>query len=305
MTWRGRDVINILDFRRDDLDRLFSLTDQLVESDYRAPDLSGRSVALIFLEPSTRTMYSFYSAVNRLGGSVLPLSMAEATSIAKGESLADTIRMFDSYADLLVIRDKREGAAYYAAEVAESPVINAGDGAHNHPTQAMIDLYTINRLKGGVDGLTIGVLGDLKYGRAAASFILGLTLYKPGRIVLISPEELRLKSEVRDYLDSRGVEYLETSSLRDVVPELDVLYVTRIQKERFPDPLEYERVRGSYRVDLEALSGAKEDLIILHPLPRVDEIAVEVDDTPYAKYFLQARYGVYIRMALLKLVMGV
>jgi len=303
MSWISRDVINILDFTRDELETLFREADKLFEEDYRGDDLSGRIAALIFLEPSTRTMYSFYTAVNRLGGSTLPMSMAEASSIAKGESFGDTIRMFDSYADILIVRDRREGAATYAAEISESPVINGGDGAHNHPTQAMIDLYTIRRLKGGVDGLEIGVLGDLKYGRAAASFILGLTLYKPSRVYLISPETLRLKPEVRDVIEDRGIEYVETSDLKAAVKNLDVLYVTRIQKERFPDPLEYQKVRGSYRVDMSLLSEAREDLIVMHPLPRVDEISREVDESRYAAYFTQAKLGVYIRMALLKLIL--
>ncbi|HIQ12978.1 MAG TPA: aspartate carbamoyltransferase, partial [Thermoprotei archaeon] len=223
---------------------------------------------------------------------------------AKGETFGDTIRMFDSYTDIIVVRDRREGAAKYAAEIAESPVINGGDGAHNHPTQAMIDLFTITRYRGSVDGLNIGVLGDLKYGRAAISFILGLTLYDPKNIYLISPESLRLKKEVRDYLDSLGINYFETDNLTEVITDLDVLYVTRIQKERFPDPLEYERVRGSYKVDLSILSNAKDDLMVMHPLPRVDEISIDVDETKYQYYFKQAKNGVYLRMALLKLILG-
>ena len=305
MSWRHRDVISILDFTRDDLDQLFRLARDLYERDYRGGDLSGYIVSLIFLEPSTRTMYSFASAVNRLGGRLLTLSLSEASSIAKGESFGDTIRMFDSYSDLIVVRDSREGAAKYAAEVSDSPVVNAGDGAHNHPTQAMIDLFTIYMHRGSPDGLNIGVLGDLKYGRAASSFILGLTLYNIGRLYLISPEELRVKREIRDVLDSSGIEYVETSDLPSVIPELDILYVTRIQKERFPDPLEYERVRGSYRVDMRLLESAREGLMVMHPLPRVDEISTDVDRSRYAYYFIQARYGLYLRMALLKLIMGV
>lgn len=304
MSWRGRDVINILDFTREDLDILFKLANRYADEDYRGNDLENRMAALLFLEPSTRTMYSFMSAVYRLGGKPITLTMAEASSIAKGESFGDTIRMFDSYSDVIIVRDRREGAAKYAADIAEAPVINGGDGAHNHPTQAMIDLFTIFRYRGGVDGLKIGVLGDLKYGRAAASFILGLTLYDPDIIYLISPESLRLKKEVRDYLDSVGVKYFETDDLMDVIPELDVLYVTRIQKERFPDPLEYERVRGSYKVDLSILSNAKDDLMVMHPLPRVDEISTDVDNSRYQYYFKQARNGVYLRMALLKLIIG-
>ena len=304
MSWKGRDVINILDFSREDLDLLFQLANRFADEDYRGNDLENRMAALLFLEPSTRTMYSFMSAVYRLGGKPITLSKTEASSIAKGETFGDTIRMFDSYSDIIIVRDRREGAAKYAADLADSPVINGGDGAHNHPTQAMIDLFTITRYRGGVDGLKVGVLGDLKYGRAAASFILGLTIYDPDTIYLISPESLKLKKEVKDYLDSVGVRYFETEDLMEVISELDVLYVTRIQKERFPDPLEYERVRGSYKIDLSTLSNAKDDLMVMHPLPRVDEISTDVDNSKYQYYFKQARNGVYLRMALLKLILG-
>ena len=304
MTWRNRDVINILDFSREDLDELFSLAGKYVDLDYRGGELSGKMAALLFLEPSTRTMYSFMSAVYRLGGNPITLSKTEASSIAKGETFGDTIRMFDSYSDIIIVRDKREGAAKYAADIADSPVINAGDGAHNHPTQAMIDLFTIIRYRRRIDGLNIGVLGDLKYGRAAASFILGLTIYQPRKIFLISPESLRLKTEVKDYLDKIGIDYFETDDLNQVINELDVLYVTRIQKERFPDPLEYERVRGSYKIDLNILSKAKSDLMVMHPLPRVDEISPDVDNSQFQFYFKQARNGVYLRMALLNLILG-
>lgn len=304
MSWKGRDVINILDFTSEDLNLLFGLANEYADTDYRGNDLRDRMAALIFMEPSTRTMYSFMSAVYRLGGNPITLSKVESSSIAKGETFGDTIRMFDSYTDIIIVRDRREGAAKYAAEIADSPIINGGDGAHNHPTQAMIDLFTITRYRGSVDGLNIGVLGDLKYGRAAISFILGLTLYDPKNIYLISPESLRLKKEVRDYLDSLGINYFETDNLTEVITDLDVLYVTRIQKERFPDPLEYERVRGSYKVDLSILSIAKDNLMVLHPLPRVDEISTDVDNTKYQYYFKQAKNGVYLRMALLKLILG-
>jgi aspartate carbamoyltransferase catalytic subunit len=192
----------------------------------------------------------------------------------------------------------------YAAEIADSPVINAGDGTREHPTQTMIDLYTIWRERGRIDGLTIGLLGDLKYGRAPTSLIYGLTKFKVNRLYLISPPELRIRDEVRDYLNNHDIDYVETVDLKEVLPELDVLYVTRIQKERFPDPTEYERVRGSYQVNTQLLEDAKDDFMILHPLPRVDEISHEVDNTKYAYYFKQARYGVPIRMALLKLVIA-
>ncbi len=305
MGFRGRDVISITEFTPHELLHLFEVAKEMEKYRKSRIDLlKDKVLALAFFEPSTRTLMSFKVAMHRLGGSVIWFSRAEATSIAKGENLADTIRMLDAYANAIVIRHKYEGAATYAAEVAESPVINAGDGSQHHPTQAMIDLYTIWRERGELEGLTVGVLGDLRYGRAATSFIYGISMFRPKKLYLISPELLRVREEVRDYLSSVGVNYVEVRELREVISELDVLYVTRIQKERFPDPADYERVRGSYRVDLKVLEGAREDLMILHPLPRVDEIAYEVDETRYAYYFKQAANGVPVRMALLALIMG-
>jgi len=303
--FKGRDIIAITDFTPDELLRLFNVAKEMEKySKSRIELLKDKILALAFFEPSTRTMFSFQTAMQRLGGSVIWFSRAEAISIAKGENLADTIRMLNSYANAIVIRHKYEGAAAFAAEVADVPVINAGDGSQHHPTQAMIDLYTIWREKGKLEGLNIGVLGDLRYGRAATSFIYATSMFKPRKLYLISPELLRIRNEVRDYLDSKGIDYVETTKLDEVIGELEVLYVTRVQKERFPDPAEYEKVKGSYRVDLKVLSNARDDLMILHPLPRVDEIALEVDQTKYAYYFKQASYGVPVRMALLALVMG-
>ncbi len=292
---RGRDVICILDFKRSELERIFRIASTRFEGD----ELRGKVVALAFFEPSTRTRLSFETAVLRLGGGYIGFSSAEGTSIQKGESFSDTIRMLDSYADAIVVRHRMEGAARLAAEIADSPVINAGDGSKRHPTQAMIDLYTIWRERGGIDGLTYGVLGDLRYGRAARSFILSLTLFNPRKVYLIAPRGLEPKQEL---LERLNMEY-ELTDL-SVLPELDVLYVTRIQKERFPDPTEYERVKGSYKVDLKLLEDAKEGLMILHPLPRVDEIDPEVDRSKHAFYFKQAANGVPVRMALLQEVVG-
>ena len=298
----SRDVISILDFSREELECLFEWADKAWSL---GRPLEGKILALAFFEPSTRTRMSFESAMKRLGGEVIGFSSEEGISVAKGESLGDTIRMLDAYADGIVIRHRYEGAALYAAEISESPVINGGDGWQHHPTQAMLDFYTIRSLFGGVDGLSIGVLGDLRYGRAASSFILGLTRFKPKRLYLISPPELRPRREVIDLLGESGLHYSITSSLEEIIGELDVLYVTRIQKERFPDPQEYEKVRGSYRVTLELVEkGARPELRILHPLPRVDEIDPRLDTTVYAAYFLQARLGVPLRMALLYLVLG-
>ncbi len=301
----GRDVISILDFTKDELLYLFDVAREMEKYRKSRTDiLRDKVLALAFFEPSTRTMFSFQTAMLRLGGSVLPFSMPEATSLAKGENLADTLRMLDSYANCIVIRHKFEGAARYAAEIAESPVINAGDGTQHHPTQAMIDLYTIWRVYGEINNLTVGVLGDLRYGRAAASFIYGISKFKPKKLYLISPDILKVRDEVRDYLRSSGINFEESVSLNDIISEIDVLYVTRIQKERFPDPSEYEKVRGSYRIDTKILTNVKDNLIILHPLPRVDEISFDVDTTKYAYYFKQASHGVPIRMALLSLVLG-
>jgi len=303
---RGRDVLTITDFTRQELEALFEEADMMLSAlkeGRRLRVLEGYVLATAFFEPSTRTKLSFQAAMLRLGGSYIDLPPEEVSSRAKGENLADTIRMLDSYADAIVIRHRVEGAARFAAEIAEHPVINGGDGTRDHPTQAMIDLYTVRKALGRIDGLTYGVLGDLKYGRAARSFILGLSLFKPGKVYLISPPQLACRQDVLEFLEERGVEYEEASSLASVVGELDVLYVTRIQRERFPDPAEYEKVRGSYRVSLEALKGAREHLVVLHPLPRVDELAFDVDATKHAWYFTQAAFGVPVRMALLKMIL--
>ncbi|BEP17390.1 aspartate carbamoyltransferase [Pyrofollis japonicus] len=307
-TWLGRDVISILDFSRDMLEELFLVADEMDRflRSGRVPRLlEGKLVALAFFEPSTRTRLSFDTAAKRLGAETIGFSGEEGTSIAKGENLADTVRMLDSYADAIVIRHKYEGSALYAAEVAEHPVINAGDGKQHHPTQAMLDLYTVRQLFGSVDGLVYGVLGDLRYGRAATSFILGLTLFRPKKLYLISPPLLRAREEVLEVLRQRGIVFEEAGSLEEVIGGLDVLYVTRIQRERFPDPSEYEKVKGSYRVTRRLLEEhAKPELRVMHPLPRVDEISFDVDETKYAAYFIQARNGVPVRMALLALVLG-
>ncbi|MCC6029082.1 MAG: aspartate carbamoyltransferase [Candidatus Korarchaeum sp.] len=291
MSLRGKDIISISDMKRSDLERIF----RVASSKFQGDELKGKIIAMAFFEPSTRTRFSFETATLRLGGNYISFESAHSTSLAKGESFSDTIRMLDSYADGIVVRHSLEGAAKLAAELAEAPVINAGDGTKNHPTQAMIDLYTIWKERGNLDNLTYGVLGDLRYGRAAASFLKALNLYSPRKVYLICPEGLKPKQEL---LDSLKMPW-EFSDLKDALPELDVLYVTRVQKERFPDPSEYERVKGSYKVDSSILKDAKEGLMILHPLPRVDEISLDVDSTPYAYYFKQAANGVPVRMALL------
>ena len=303
---RGRDVITILDFNRDDLELIFQETDLMLkalERGERLDVLRGFIMATAFFEPSTRTKLSFHTAMQRLGGSCIDLPPEELSSRAKGESLADTIRMLDAYADVIVVRHRLEGAARFAAEVAEHPVINGGDGTRDHPTQAMIDLFTVKKAFGRIDGLTYGVLGDLKYGRAARSFILAVSLFNPKKLFLISPPQLSARHETLAFLRERNIDYEEVRALSEVISELDVLYITRIQRERFPDPLEYEKVKGSYRVTAEVLREAKKGMIVLHPLPRVDELAYDVDSTPHAWYFRQACFGVPVRMALLKLLL--
>ena len=266
--------------------------------------LSDRVMASLFFEPSTRTRLSFETAMNRLGGAVIGFSEPGVTSIAKGETLEDTIRMTDNYADLIVIRHPKEGSAQIAADVANVPVINAGDGSQHHPTQAMIDLYTIWREFGEIDGLHAAIVGDLKHGRAAASFAYGISKFKSVRLSFVSPSSLRAKKEVMDYLSSSNVPVTETENLADATRQADVIYVTRVQKERFADPAEYEKVKGSYVLNLATIANAKDRMIVLHPLPRVDELAVEVDSSPHARYFEQANNGVPLRMALLALVVG-
>ncbi len=261
--------------------------------------LAGRILGLAFFEPSTRTKASFTSAMLRLGGSVIDMGEPSTTSMAKGEGFTDTLRILSGYCDALVLRHRLDGAARYASEILDIPVINAGDGSRAHPTQALLDLYTILKLKGRLEDLRIGVLGDLKYGRAATSFILAISRFSPQILYLISPPLLRPRREVLEVLRKRA-NYRIVEDPREVIGDLDVLYVTRIQRERFPDPEEYERVKNSYVVDLDLLSGAGEELKILHPLPRVGEIDKEVDGTPFAAYFEQARNGVPVRMAVLE-----
>ena len=302
---KGRDILAAVDLSREDFEEIFAAADELIDQGRGQLNLlRGKIMATAFFEPSTRTRLSFQTAMIRLGGEVIDLGEVEKSSIAKGENLSDTIRMLDAYSDVIVIRHRLEGAAKLAAEVAENPVINAGDGSRNHPTQAMIDLYAIRRFHGRIDGLTIGVMGDLKYGRATNSLIVALTKFKVEKIYLISPPQLKLRQETKELLAESGVEFEEVENLEEVISELDVLYASRIQRERFPDPSEYELVKGSYIITPESLKNAKETLIILHPLPRVGEIDFRVDSLPYAKYFEQAKLGVPVRMALLKLILG-
>jgi aspartate carbamoyltransferase catalytic subunit len=297
---RGRDVLSIRDFTRDELELIFDESDRSGSSE---GSLRGKLVALLFFEPSTRTHSTFEIAAQKLGCDVTGFSSPDKSSSAKGETLHDTVRMYSGYdVDCFVIRHNRMGAARLAAEVAEAPVVNAGDGSREHPTQTMVDLYTIRKAFGRVDGLHVGILGDLKYGRTASSLSYGLSNYDVD-ITFIAPDSLRARPEIERFLERAGASVHSTTSLQDVIGSLDVLYVTRIQKERIPDPTEYERVRGLYQVNLSVLKEGKRGLKVMHPLPRVDELAAEVDGSEYAQYFTQAAAGVPLRMTLLRMIM--
>lgn len=295
----NRDIISIKDFSRPELEYLFSVVDRMEVLDYeRKKELGkGKILGLLFFEPSTRTRLSFEAAMLSIGGSVLGFAHPRTSSVEKGENLTDTVRTVESYVDAIVLRHPREGANRFAAEVASKPVINAGSGSEEHPTQAMLDLYTIMKVKGRIDGLNIAIVGDLKYGRTVYSLIYGLSNYSP-RIFLVSPPQLKVREEALFGINEK-IKVSEHEDIREVMRDLDVIYITRIQKERFPDPHEYEKVKGSYVIDINLLRSGKEDCIVMHPLPRVEEIKPEVDSTPNAKYFLQIYFGKIIRAALL------
>jgi len=304
LNFTGRDIISIKDFNREEIDYILKVASRMEPLAKTGSDmLKGKILATLFFEPSTRTRLSFESAMHRLGGSTIGFAEAEIASVKKGENLADTIRTVENYADIIALRHPLEGAARLAAEFAEAPIINAGSGAEEHPTQALLDLYTIVKEKGRIDGLSIALMGDLRYGRTVHSLAYAFSMYDV-KLYLVSPEILRMRKEVLKALKEKKIEVIEKSRVEEIISDIDVLYVTRIQKERFPDPAEYAKVRGSYRVDLETLKNAKEDLVILHPLPRVNEIAPEVDYTPHAKYFKQVWNGIIVRMALLALILG-
>jgi aspartate carbamoyltransferase catalytic subunit len=303
LEFEGRDIISIKDFSRDEINHVFKVAKTMEPLAQKGSEmLRGKILATLFFEASTRTRLSFESAMHKLGGATIGFAEAEIASVKKGENLADTIRTVDNYADVIALRHPLEGAARLAAEFSKVPIINGGSGAEEHPTQALLDLYTMVKEKGGIEGLKVALVGDLRYGRTVHSLAYALSLYKI-ELFLVSPETLRMRREVLQTIKER-IPVTEKTSLEKIVPIVDVLYVTRIQKERFPDPAEYAKVKGSYRIDLETLREAKKDLAILHPLPRLDEIATEVDSTPYARYFQQVRNGIVVRMALLALILG-
>lgn len=295
-----RHLMSPLDFTTEELDRLFDMANEIERNPGKyAHACEGKILATCFYEPSTRTRLSFESAMIRLGGKVIGFADAASSSATKGESVSDTIRIVSCYADICAMRHPKEGAPMVAAGKSGIPVINAGDGGHHHPTQTLTDLLTIRSLKGRLGGFTIGLCGDLKFGRTVHSLINALVRYENIRFIFISPEELRVPDYVTEMLKEKDIPYKEVIRLENVMPELDLLYMTRVQKERFFNEEDYIRLKDFYILNADRMSLAKEDMLVLHPLPRVNEISVEVDDDPRAVYFRQAQYGVYVRMALI------
>jgi len=306
MNFKGMDLVSIRDLSCDQIEQIMDLSEKMIpyaKGERVTKALDGKILACLFFEPSTRTRMSFEAAMNRLGGRSLDMGIPSMTSIAKGETLADTIRMLESYSDVIVLRHPHEGAARLASRFSEKPVINAGDGAGQHPTQTLLDLFTIKKNKGKMDGLKVAMVGDLKYGRTVHSLAEALTMFG-AELNFIAPPTLQMPKDTIKQIEKMGGKPKVKNKLEEVIADIDVLYVTRIQKERFPDLAEYQKVAGTYRVDSELLREAKSDMIIMHPLPRVDEISPEVDKTPHAKYFDQAFNGVPVRMALLDLILG-
>ncbi|MBR4018595.1 MAG: aspartate carbamoyltransferase [Clostridia bacterium] len=304
---KGRSILEPMDMTTAELEEIFDLADAIIDDPEKfAHACDGKLLATLFYEPSTRTRFSFEAAMLRLGGKVIGFSEPNSSSVAKGESIADTIRTIACYADIAVMRHPKEGAPRIAANNTDMPVINAGDGGHMHPTQTLTDLLTIRRRKGGFTNLKIGLCGDLKFGRTVHSLIKAMSRYEGVEFIMISPEELRVPEYVRKgVLEANNVPYREVKKMKEVMPELDVLYMTRVQRERFFNEEDYIRLKDRYILDLEKIENAKEDLMILHPLPRVNEIAVEVDNDPRALYFEQAKNGMFVRMALIMKLLGI
>ena len=301
-----RHLINITDLSVQELKHLMEVADDIIETPEAYQTICAhKKLATLFFEPSTRTRLSFTAAMMELGGNVLGFDQAQSSSSAKGETVADTIVMAGCYADIIAMRHPKEGAPVVGAARSRVPIINAGDGGHFHPTQTLTDLMTIHRKKGEIGNFTIGLCGDLKYGRTVHSLIEALLRYENVKYIMIAPEELRIPGYIREKLDEAGVEWREVTSLEDAIPDLDILYMTRIQQERFPSWEEYEKLKDSFILTKSMLEPAKDDMIVLHPLPRVNEIDVDVDDDPRACYFYQALMGKYIRMALILYLLGI
>jgi len=305
--WYGKNILSVRQFSRADLEYIFGVAHEMrvmVERIGTFDLLKGKILANLFYEPSTRTFASFMAAMQRLGGAVIPISEVRYSSVAKGESLPDTVRTLAAYADVIVIRHPEVGSAALAAQYAGKPVINAGDGVGEHPTQALLDVFTIREELGRLDGLTVTLLGDLKYGRTVHSLARLLTRFDNIKLHYVSPEVLRMPREVIEEVKEKGLPQEEHETLDEVLPETDVLYVTRVQRERFDNLEEYEQVKEAYVITAKTLEKAKDRMIVMHPLPRVNEIAMEVDQDPRAAYFRQMEYGLYVRMALLAMVLG-
>jgi aspartate carbamoyltransferase catalytic subunit len=299
---KSNGLVSITDYSKEDILHILDLAEQF-EKNPNTRLLEGNLVATLFFEPSTRTRLSFETAVNRLGGRVIGFSDAATSSSSKGESLKDTIKMVSNYVDLIIMRHPVEGAARYASEVAGVPVINAGDGANQHPTQTMLDLYSIKKTQGKLTDLTLSMVGDLKYGRTVHSLLMAMRYFNP-RYNFVSPPELRMPEQYRAFCKENGIEYHEYEDMNRILNETDILYMTRVQQERFTDPVEYEKVRNTYSLHNSMLEGTKDNLRILHPLPRITEIAEDVDDNPKAYYFEQAKNGVYARQAVICSILG-
>ena len=302
----GRHLIEPDDLSVEEIDEICSLSEQMIVDPAAFQDVCrGKILAALFFEPSTRTRLSFEAAMLRLGGAVEGFSDAQSSSAAKGESLSDTIRVVSSYVDVIAMRSPKEGAALLASRFSSCPIINAGDGGHFHPTQTLTDLVTIRELRGGFENLTVGFCGDLKFGRTVHSLVQAMCRYKNNKFVFISPSELAIPEYIREnVLDASGAEYESANRLEDVIDTIDILYMTRVQKERFFNEQDYIRLKDSYILDKEKMKLARQDMIVLHPLPRVNEIAPEVDDDPRAAYFRQVKYGMYARMALIAKLTG-
>jgi aspartate carbamoyltransferase len=304
--WYGKDILTVKQFGREDLEYVFAVSHEMhdmVDHIGTFDLLKGKILANLFYEPSTRTSSSFTAAMERLGGSVIPINEVKYSSVSKGESLADTVRTLECYADVIVLRHPEVGSAAIAAKAARKPVINAGDGIGEHPTQALLDAFTIREELGHLDGLTVTLLGDLKHGRTVHSLARLLSLYKV-KLNYVSPDILRMPAELIEELKATKIDQTEYTTLDTALPESDVLYVTRVQKERFSDEAVYESVKGAYVIDPHVMKAARERMIVMHPLPRVGEISPDLDDDPRAAYFRQMEYGLYVRMALLAMVLG-
>lgn len=299
---KNRSLVSIDDLSKEEIFKVLDLAEGF-EKNPNQRILDGKVVATLFYEPSTRTRLSFESAVNRLGGRVIGFSEASSSSVSKGESLKDTIMTVANYSDLIVMRHPIEGSARYASEVSNVPIINAGDGANQHPTQTLLDLYSIRKTQGKLDNLKIVMVGDLKYGRTVHSLLMAMSQFNAS-FTFISPKELQMPAEYKMYLDKVGLKYKETTDLAENIKDADIIYMTRVQRERFSDPLEYEKVKNVYVLRNSMLEGTKPNMRVLHPLPRVNEIHTDVDDNPQAYYFPQALNGVFTRMAIMALILG-